>query len=139
MSLGLGLLIGLQRERAEARFGGIRTFPLISLFGTFCGMLAEKFGAWPIAAGVIAIFGTLAIANCLSARQEESDHGQTTEIAALLTFAIGAYLPWGDRALAALAVGLVVVLLHLKEPMHTFVRKMGPKDMAAFMQFVVVS
>ena len=139
ISLGLGLLIGIQRERTEARFGGIRTFPLISLFGTFCGMLAEKFGAWAIAAGVIAISATLAIANWLSAQKEESEHGQTTEVAALLTFAIGAYLPWGDRALAAVATGFVVILLHLKEPMHVFVRKMGPKDMAGLMQFVVVS
>lgn len=114
ISLGLGLLIGLQRERTEGRFGGIRNFPLISLFGTFCGMLAEKYGAWPIGAGVVAIFGTLAVANWLTARREESEHGQTTEIAALLTFAIGAYLPLGDRALAAVATGLVVVLLHFE-------------------------
>ena len=71
ISLGLGLLIGLQRERTEARFGGIRTFPLISLFGTFCGMMAEKFGAWPIGAGLIGIFGTLAIVNWLGAGQED--------------------------------------------------------------------
>jgi len=103
ISLGLGLLIGLQRERTESRFGGIRTFPLISLFGTFCGMFALDYGAWPIAAGVIVIFGTLVIANRLAAHREESEHGQTTEIAALLTFAIGAYLPAGDRALAAVA------------------------------------
>jgi len=139
ISLGLGLIIGLQRERAEGRFGGIRTFPLICLFGTFCGMLAGEYGGWPIAAGVMAIFGTLAIANWLTARQEEHEHGQTTEVAALLTFAIGAYLPLGNRALAAMATGLAVILLHLKEPMHLFVHKMGPKDMAGFMQFVVVS
>src|SRR5262245_30059375 len=102
-------------------------------------MLGEAYGAWPVAAGIVAIFGTLAIANWLSAQKEESEHGQTTEVAALLTFAIGAYLPWGDRALAAVATGFVVILLHLKEPMHVFVRKMGPKDMAGLMQFVVVS
>jgi uncharacterized membrane protein (DUF4010 family) len=139
ISLGIGLLIGLQRERTEGRFGGIRTFPLISLFGTFCGMLGEVHGAWPIAAGIVAIFGTLAIANWLSAQREESEHGQTTEIAALLTFAIGAYLPSGDRALALVAAGLIVILLHLKEPMHFFVRKMGPKDIAGIMQLVVIS
>ena len=75
------------------RFGGIRTFPLISLFGTFCGMLGARFGAWPIAAGVVAIFGTLLISDLVSAKREDSEHGQATEIAALLTFAIGAYLP----------------------------------------------
>ena len=139
ISLGLGLLIGLQRERTEARFGGIRTFPLVSLFGTFCGMLSEGRGAWPIAAGIVAIFGTLAVANWLHASEEEGEHGQTTDIAALLTFAIGAYLPLGDRPVAVVATGLMVVLLHLKEPMHVFVRKMGPKDMAGLMQFVVIS
>jgi len=139
ISLGLGLLIGLQRERTEARFGGIRTFPLISLFGTFCGMLGHIYGGWPIAAGVIVIFGTLVIANWLSAQKEETEHGQTTEVAALLTFAIGAYLPLGDRSLAAVATGLVVILLHSKEPMHIFVHKMGPKDIAGIMQLVVIS
>ena len=139
ISLGLGLLIGLQRERTEARFGGIRTFPLISLFGTFCGMLSEACGAWPIAAGIVGIFSTLAIANWLSAEREEREHGQTTEIAALLTFSIGAYLPLGDRAVAIVATGLAVILLHLKEPMHVFVRKMGPKDMTGLMQFVVIT
>ena len=41
ISLGLGLLIGLQRERTESRLGGIRTFPLVSMFGTFCGMVTD--------------------------------------------------------------------------------------------------
>jgi uncharacterized membrane protein (DUF4010 family) len=139
ISLGLGLLIGLQRERTEDRFGGIRTFPLISLFGTVCGMLGEAYGAWPVAAGVLAIFGTLVMANWSNAQRTEREHGQTTEIAALLTFAIGAYLVLGDRAVAALTTGLAVILLHLKKPMHIFVQKMGPKDMAGIMQFVVIS
>lgn len=139
LSLGLGLLIGLQRERTEARFGGIRTFPLISLFGSFCGLLAEPHGAWPIAAGMVAIVGTLVLANLRGPPRAEGDYGQTTEVAALVTFAIGAYLPLGERAIAALAAGLVVILLHLKEPMHVFVRKMGPKDISAVMQFVVIS
>lgn len=139
LSLGLGLLIGLQRERTEARFGGIRTFPLISLFGSFCGLLAEAHGAWTIAAGILAIAATLVIANLHGAPRAEGDFGQTTEVAALVTFAIGAYLPLGERAIAALAAGLVVILLHLKEPMHVFVRKMGPKDISAVMQLVVIS
>ena len=34
ISLGLGLLVGIQRERVDAPLAGIRTFPLITLFGT---------------------------------------------------------------------------------------------------------
>jgi len=139
ISLGLGLLIGLQRERTESRLGGIRTFPLVSMFGTFCGMVSETKGGWPIAAGILAIFGILAIANWLNASSDAGEHGQTTDVAALLTFAVGAYLPIGERTVAIVATGLAVVLLHLKEPMHVFVRKMGPKDMAGIMQFVVIS
>jgi uncharacterized membrane protein (DUF4010 family) len=139
IALGLGLLIGLQRERVATPYGGIRTFPLICLFGAFCGMLGTAYGPWPIVAGIIAIFGTLAIDSWIASRDREQEHGQTTEVAALLTFAIGAYLPTGDRAIAAVAAGLVVILLHLKAPMHHFVSKMGPKDMAGIMQLVVIS
>jgi len=35
--------------------------------------------------------------------------------------------------------GVTVVLLHLKEPMHRFVDRMGEHDMSAIIQFVVIS
>ena len=40
LSLGLGLLVGLQREYASSKTAGIRTFALITLTGTVCGLLA---------------------------------------------------------------------------------------------------
>jgi uncharacterized membrane protein (DUF4010 family) len=140
LSLGLGLLIGLQRERAEARLGGIRTFPLISLFGTICGLLALNHGWGILVAGFLTVFGVLAVSNVLKLRESPlPEPGQTTEVAALLTFAIGAYLVSGERPVAFVTAGIVVVLLHLKEPMHQFVGKMGQRDMSAVMQFVVIS
>ena len=33
IAIGLGLLVGLQRERAESKLAGIRTFPLIAALG----------------------------------------------------------------------------------------------------------
>ena len=140
ISLGLGLLIGLQRERADARLGGIRTFPLISLFGTLCGLLAAQF-AWPVlVAGFVVVFGVLALANVIKLRDPTlHEAGQTTEVAALLTFAIGVYLVEGDRSVAFVVAGVTVVLLHLKEPMHRFVDRMGEHDMSAIIQFVVIS
>jgi len=140
ISLGLGLLIGLQRERSEARLGGIRTFPLISLFGTLCGLLAAQF-AWPVlVAGFVVVFCVLALANVIKLRDPTlHEAGQTTEVAALLTFAIGVYLVEGDRSVAFVVAGVTVVLLHLKEPMHRFVDRMGEHDMSAIIQFVVIS
>jgi uncharacterized membrane protein (DUF4010 family) len=140
ISLGLGLLIGLQRERSEARLGGIRTFPLISLFGTLCGLLAMRF-SWPVlVAGFVVVFGVLALANVIKLREPTlPEAGQTTEVAALLTFALGVYLVEGNKSVAFVVAGVMVVLLHLKEPMHRFVDRMGDKDMAAIIQFVVIS
>lgn len=37
IALGLGLLIGLPRERTADRLGGIRTYPLIAFFGVLAG------------------------------------------------------------------------------------------------------
>ena len=37
LALGLGLLIGMQRERASSDVAGFRTFPLVTMLGTLCG------------------------------------------------------------------------------------------------------
>ncbi|HEV2853969.1 MAG TPA: MgtC/SapB family protein [Thermoanaerobaculia bacterium] len=44
VALGLGLLVGLQRERMDSAIAGIRTFALITLFGTVAGQLGRVFG-----------------------------------------------------------------------------------------------
>ena len=140
ISLGLGLLIGLQRERTDSHLGGIRTFPLISLFGTVCAMLARFLGWAALIGGFLAITAVLVVANYLRARSDpEHEPGQTTEIAALLTFALGAYVVQGNWSVVFVAAGVIVILLHLKGPMHAFVRAMGDHDMKAVMQFVVIT
>lgn len=140
ISLGLGLLIGLQRERSDSHLGGIRTFPLISLLGTVCAMLTNRFGWAALLGGFIGVAGSLVMANYLKGRSDPaSEAGQTTEVAALLTFALGAYVVNGDWSIAFVAAGIIVILLHLKAPMHRFVGAMGERDMNAVMQFVVIT
>ena len=52
ISLLLGLLVGLQRERTDAELAGFRTFPLITAFGTICAVLGQAYGQyWILAAG----------------------------------------------------------------------------------------
>jgi uncharacterized membrane protein (DUF4010 family) len=140
ISLGLGLLIGLQRERSDSHLGGIRTFPLISLFGTVCAMLTDRFGWVPLLGGFVAVAASLVMANYLKGRTEPAhEPGQTTEIAALLTFGLGAYVVHGAWSIAFFTAGIIVILLHLKAPMHRFVNAMGDHDVAAVMQFVVIT
>ena len=63
IALGLGLLVGLQRERAATRMAGIRTFPLVTILGTVCALLAQSFGGSVIAVGFIALAGMIVIGN----------------------------------------------------------------------------
>jgi uncharacterized membrane protein (DUF4010 family) len=139
ISLMLGLLVGLQRQRTEAAVGGIRTFPLIAAFGTLCGWLALDSGGWIVAAGLIAVAALLVVSNYMQAKAGDPDAGQTTEIAALLLYGIGAYLVIGETAVAVVLGGAIALLLHYKDMLHAFAARIGERDVTAIMQFVLVT
>ncbi len=139
LALGLGLLVGLQRERAASVLAGFRTFPLVTVFGTVCAWLAVPFGGWMVAAGLLALAAAIISGNLLRARQNEGDFGITTESAMLVMFGVGAYLPDGHRPLAMVVAGATAVLLHLKPQLHDLARRIGDHDFRAIMQFVVIA
>ena len=62
IALGLGLLVGLEREWAGSPIAGIRTFPMITLFGTLAAMLAPRFGGWIVPAALLALSVILVVA-----------------------------------------------------------------------------
>jgi uncharacterized membrane protein (DUF4010 family) len=139
ISLGLGLLVGLQRERVESELAGIRTFPLITSLGTVCALLALQFGGWVVAAGFGALAALVFSANRAKLRAGHVDPGMTTEVAILLMFGVGAYVVVG-RLPAAVATGAAVaILLHFKQPLHRFVQRIGEKDLRAIMQLALIS
>jgi len=139
ISLLLGLLVGLQREHAHSALAGLRTFPLITVLGSLCAILAEPFGGWIVAAGLLAVAASLAIGNWQKVRGGQFDPGMTTEVAALVMFAVGAYLVVGLTQVAvAVAVG-VAVLLHFKGEMHGITAKLGDQDLRAIMQFALIT
>lgn len=138
-SLLLGLLIGLQRQRVESTIGGIRTFPLIAAFGTVCGWLAQDLGGWIVGAGLVAVALLLVVSNLVQARGGDHDAGQTSEVAALLLYGIGAYLVAGEAAVAVAIGGVIAVLLHFKDPLHAFAARIGERDVTAIMQFVLIT
>ncbi|REK10261.1 MAG: DUF4010 domain-containing protein [Planctomycetota bacterium] len=139
MSLGLGLLVGLQREHAESQIAGIRTFALVTLLGTIMAMLSEPYGGWPVAAGAVGVAVLLFVANLAKIGRGLSEPGLTTEVAALVMYGVGAYLVLGHAGVAVLVGGIVAVLLQLKRPMHAFVSGMGATDIRVIMQFIVLA
>jgi uncharacterized membrane protein (DUF4010 family) len=139
VSLGLGLLVGLQRELGADRIAGVRTFALITLLGTVAAMLASTLGPWIVLAALLAV-GALVVAGALiQARREDGDIGLTTEVAALVMFGVGALLGEGDPVVAIVVGGLVAVLLQAKGPLHALIARLADKDVRAIFQFVLIT
>lgn len=139
IALGLGLLVGLQRQRAASLLAGLRTFALVTVLGTLCAQLAVHYGAWMLGGGFLGVIATVVIGNILKAGTGQADPGQTTEVALLLMYAVGAYLVAGSTAIAVAVGGAVAVLLHWKEPLHRLVTRIGEADFRAVMVFVLLS
>jgi uncharacterized membrane protein (DUF4010 family) len=142
LALAIGLLIGLQRERVKEGPAGIRTFALIALAGYLIGVVGAGLGDWVVCGGVVFLAAILVTGNVLDARRNaEHGAGATTEVAALLVFTIGIYLaePENARGPAVLFAGVTALLLHYKTPLHRFVRGLGPEDVRAIMQFVLIT
>lgn len=139
IALGVGLLVGLQRERAASLIAGIRTFPLLTLFGALCGHFSSPTGSFTVSAGVVAVAVLIWIANFPRPGRPNDDPGLTTEVAMLVMFGVGVLAGTGDRALAVVLGATTAVLLHLRPELHSFAARVGDSEMRAVMQFVVVA
>lgn len=137
ISLLLGGLVGLQRQHVDSPLGGVRTFPLVTVFGSLCAILAEPFGGWLVAAGLLATVAVIA----LGSRQvrSEVDRGITSEAAMLVMFAVGALCVSGPMIIAVVVGAGVAVLLQFKPQLHGLVTKLGDADIKAIMQFVLIT
>jgi len=116
-ALACGLMIGTERERSHvstALPGGVRTYALLGV----AGLVTAAIDPWVVAAGLL-IVGALVVVGYL--RTSRTDIGATSEVAGLVTYALGA-LAWTEPALAAGSAVAVTVVLASKQRLHRFVR-----------------
>ncbi|WP_411766651.1 MgtC/SapB family protein [Winogradskyella sp. A3E31] len=141
IAFGLGLLVGLQREKTDNHMAGVRTFTLISLLGVMSGFLTREYdNPFILPALGLAIAFMLMMANYIKLKKlNEPDIGQTTEVAALLMFALGAYLVLGSQLIGVLVGASLAILLYVKEHLHGFIDKLKQKDLSAIMTLVGIS
>ncbi len=135
----LGALMGLERERKETRLAGLRTFILVTLFGSICGLVAElPTGQWFVFAGMVAIIVQAAMIHVLRAREELSA-GLTTSIALLIAYGVGVLVS-DDQTLAAVSLSLTTtVVLYFKPQLHEFSRNLSERDLFAIFQFGLIA
>lgn len=134
IAVGIGFLVGLQREWADDKPIGIRTFALISALGGLGALLLEAAGAWPLAAGFVGLALLLA-AQTHSSRIE----GSTTMVASLVVYLIGAAAVAGYWVHAVVLGGAVTLLLHWKEPLHAWVDRIGSREFEIIIRFVLIT
>lgn len=139
IALGLGLLVGLEREKRASEIAGVRTVPLITVWGTLAAWLAVRFGGWALGASIISLAALIVIANVHLLRKGELDGGLTSEMAILVMFGVGALLITGPLEIAIAIGGGVAVLLHAKEWLHGVSRRLERRDVTAIMRFALIA
>jgi uncharacterized membrane protein (DUF4010 family) len=119
VALGIGLLIGVERERRKGKGpsrspAGLRTFTITSLAGAISFIVG---GEMLLA---IATLGVIVLTAVAYWRGHEDDPGLTTEIALIVTAMLGG-LSMQKPALAAGLAVTVAVLLAARSKLHRFV------------------
>lgn len=120
VALGIGLLIGAERERRKGEGparspAGIRTFSVASLAGATSVMAG---GAIVLA---VTISGVAALTVIGYFKSRDDDPGLTTEISLILTALLGGLAIQQPELAASVAVALAA-LLAARAPLHHFVR-----------------
>ncbi|HUP49743.1 MAG TPA: MgtC/SapB family protein [Thermoanaerobaculia bacterium] len=136
IAIGLGLLVGFQRE-SQARNVGLRTFALVTMSGALAGLLVPAAGGWIVALGLLAVGLLAAVDHYADSRQGHT--GLTTEVAMVAMYLIGVYLTAGDRRIAVVMGGTVAVLLQAKAPFRRVMERLGSDDVRAIMQLALLS
>ncbi len=144
LALALGALIGLEREYAHYRnkgyeFAGIRTFPLISLFGALSAYFGEKVSIWILIVDLLLI-GILAIIAYFTINKKIGhDAGATTEIAGIITFLMGALSYYQEITLAVILAVTITVILFARSMLHTFAKKIQKQELSDTLKFAVIA
>lgn len=143
LSLGLGLLIGVQRgwtlrhEAAGSRFAGIRTYGLLGLTGGIAGVIEpiDRPAAVLLLGGaaLLILFGY-----ARTARTRGSVSG-TAGIAALIALACGHLATRGEARIASIAAVTTTLLLTLRPQLHRWVGTLTEAEVGAIARFALIA
>ena len=149
VSACLGALIGLIRQwsdqqaaqpgasAARVDFGGVRTYTLWGLLGCVAAFVSEHY----VAATLPVAMGLVGAHIIISHVKDTSGHfpGGTSFAAAMLTCLAGALVNWGHTQTAIVTAALTMVMLGIKQPLHTWTGRFTAADIRATLQFVAIT
>lgn len=136
-SLAIGLLIGVERERAGSAIG-VRTFSLITLFGSIAALVGQSTGVvWFLPFGLLAVVG-FALFNPKEVEEGKSS-GTTTRVAIAICFSLGAMVWLGHGQYAVMLAIATAALLNFKTELRGLSERITSRDMVSILQFAALS
>lgn len=147
-ALGIGLLIGLERESRQrlikgkarhAEAAGIRSFAFVSLMGNLLTWLPQNIAPWAILIGFISIAALTVFSYRRSSKGREADIGITSETVLLLTFILGVLTGVGYTLQATIVAIITFALLSYKSLLHRFSHSLSAMDKRQAVQFLIVT
>ncbi len=141
----LGALVGIEREKRKSEeepdhIAGLRTFTLLALLGAAAAWLTRaQSSPWVLGVALLIVGAFVVVGYAVTARERPQSSGLTTEVAAIVVFLLGAMVMFGYRELA---IGLGVItaaVLAYKEPLHSFVGKLGWDDVFAGLRLLIAT
>jgi uncharacterized membrane protein (DUF4010 family) len=144
IALALGALVGLEREYARFRkrghdYAGIRTFPLIALYGAISAYMGELISIWILVVGIVLVGGLILTAYSAMNKNNKRYMGATSEVAGLITFFIGVLCYHGELVFAASLTIIMTVILYARSMLHNFAKKMKSEELADTLKFAVIA
>jgi uncharacterized membrane protein (DUF4010 family) len=142
VALAIGFLIGLERETgrkegAKFFFGGVRTFPIVSVFGFACAWLFGNGVTLLLPVGLMAVTALAVVAYLEKIKSGRL--GATSEVSVLLTYVVGALAFLSDVRLP-IAIGVInTLLLSEKSVLESYVERLDRTEFLATLKFLLVT
>lgn len=138
IAIGLGLLMGLERERVASARAGLRTFGLVGLLGALTGLIGEELGSVaPFALGLFLV-GAMIVSAYLR-HPDPIDPGTTSVAALLVCYCLGAAVWMGYTTLAVMLAVTSTILLYFKTELRGMATRLESRDWISIFQFCVLS
>ena len=142
IAVALGFLVGLERESTKLEhkylfLGGVRTYPIVSMYGFGCAWLFRIGATVVLPVGLLSV-GALTVVAYM-AKIKAGRFGSTSEITLLLTFVMGGLALLVD-VWVAMALGVIsTMLLSEKAELESYVENLDRVGFLATIRFLLVT
>lgn len=142
VALAMGFLVGLERETGRKEhvqffFGGVRTFPIVSMLGFSCAWFFANGIPFMLPAGLFAVTALTVVAYIQKIKSGR--FGATSEVSVLVTYMIGALALLSDVRLP-IALGVVnTILLSEKSTLESYVVRLNRNEFLATLKFLLLA